>query len=648
MTQSQQNLSEPGRCPLHADTAAAGSSHSGALQGSARQCPVPHAFARTLAADDELVLPKRRRFSSSYSEETPGVRELHIYSGDKEVVFDEPDLFCFGETLLEQTEFRACEAMAWGDQPWSRIQPLLEALIGEGLLKYRTSAEQPRKEGVVPSPLPQAESPIARTWLECEQLTLEIGGRAVELGYLELVVPIYRIVHPMLDQDGRQVGEANVFPASLRLDIATEWRACQYPGSRYQDEFPMNVSALKAMTRHWKPMMGVLALLRRQYLAYFRSCHGRLTLGDVERLCNIALVLPTYLAMRTRHPLQNGELSPVLSSLFRVTDGLRLTAHTRMVPIVNGTPPQAPATAATAAGLYDHAEQSAGFLSTHGVCAGPRAMIDEFIQVVVDGKQVEGADSVALDAQVEGVLNELPEVFEYGLRGLQAYVVSQALFSIVARAYESVSELLQTSASAAPDTLDPSAADGRGLRRERFRARIARRMKQLLLGTFLGREEDRAAYYRLHEDSYEQAELALSGRLSSQARDLQPSERFQSLLTPRPCATARTALDTLRVLLTRRFGAGQLSAELPGRLLDGFQREQAIVRAAERVQARINAVLERPTPRRPLESRDLKVSPLLAGPERVIPDLVEDLAEELRIRVEIESERIAIIDLESA
>jgi len=43
-----------------------------------------------------------------------------------------------------------------------------------------------------------------------------------------------------------------VFPPRLRLDRDTEWRVCQYAGSRYRDDAPMNVTALKAI-KYWKP-----------------------------------------------------------------------------------------------------------------------------------------------------------------------------------------------------------------------------------------------------------------------------------------------------------------------------------------------------------------------------------------------------------
>ena len=74
---------------------------------------------------------------------------------------------------------------------------------------------------------------MPRTWFECEAITRELTGHPLELGYLEAIVPIYRVAHIALDAEGRQVGEANVFPKPLRLDIPTEWRTCPHPGKPF-------------------------------------------------------------------------------------------------------------------------------------------------------------------------------------------------------------------------------------------------------------------------------------------------------------------------------------------------------------------------------------------------------------------------------
>lgn len=88
------------------------------------------------------------------------------------------------------------------------------------------------------------------------------------MAYLELVIPIFRIAHIALDAEGPQVGKANFFPSALRLDVETEW-PCPYPGSRYLDERPMNVTALRSMGHYWPQMMTALFPIRAAYLDHY-------------------------------------------------------------------------------------------------------------------------------------------------------------------------------------------------------------------------------------------------------------------------------------------------------------------------------------------------------------------------------------------
>ena len=78
-----------------------------------------------------------------------------------------------------------------------------------------------------------------------------------------------------------------------------------------------------------------------------------------------------------------------------------------------------PNTAVTSAELYAYAERNALFLSDYGVCAGPKAMIDEFLHVLVDGQPVE-EESRVLDPAIEAALADLDSAFHYGFYGLGA------------------------------------------------------------------------------------------------------------------------------------------------------------------------------------------------------------------------------------
>src|SRR6185312_12166187 len=217
---------------------------------STSACPM------ALGAEEELFFPHHRR---AFLERVEGAEPaLIVHYRELEIEFDEPDLFGFAEQLIAQDRFVAGAATTWGAHyTWPRVRELLEALLARGVLKRGAALENERKSGPRPSPLPAAPATRACTWLDCERLSAELLGQSVELAYLELLVPLHRVAHPALDREGRQVGEANVFPPQLRLDIETQWRSCQYPGSRYQDEFPLNASALRSMQRWWRPVLAL-------------------------------------------------------------------------------------------------------------------------------------------------------------------------------------------------------------------------------------------------------------------------------------------------------------------------------------------------------------------------------------------------------
>ncbi|MBK8086465.1 MAG: hypothetical protein IPK28_23080 [Devosia sp.] len=201
---------------------------------------------------------------------------------------------------------------------------------------------------------------MARSWEDCADITHELAGRAIDPGHLELIVPMFRVAHIALDTDGRQVGEANVFPRPLRLDTPTEWMACPFPGTRYMADRPMNTSALKAMRNHWQQMMAALKLIRARFLERFPAAADRWTLAHVERLAALVLAVPTY--QLVRKGADAAPLHPALSSLFRVTDGLRMATHQMMfIPV--GEPVLPPDSPITAEAIFDYAERNYSFHS---------------------------------------------------------------------------------------------------------------------------------------------------------------------------------------------------------------------------------------------------------------------------------------------
>jgi hypothetical protein len=589
-----------------------------------------------LSAEDRLFVPYRKRMTASYHVNEEGVRELRLDYGVKEVSFDEERLFPFGEQLARSPSFLGREAITWAPgYTWDELAPLLETLLDEGIVRRGEEQEaDPRGGGLVPSPLPPSICPVARSWSaqECESITSDLGKRPVEIGYLEAILSVYRIAHAALDTDDRQVGEANVFPPGLRLDREAEYRVCQYSGSRYRDERPMNVTALKAMIKHWKPMMKVLHLVRAEVLrrlsaAGGRSRSGAWTVGDLHLLASVVLALPAYQLMKGGGRSPQPPLHPVLSSLFRVTDGIRMTTHEMLFLSAERT--RAPGELTSAEELYAFAERNNTFLGDTGVCAGPKAMIDELLAVAIEGAPVEGADDLELAPEVQSLIGELPAAVDYGLLGLQVWGVGRSVWLAMSLAYKALRRVF---------------SEATGTAAERLRDRLDRDWARLDVARIADNHE-RDVHLDVYRDSYEQPWRALAAP--------QGSPSFAARVAPvteRPEHAAVTA--QLRVLFSARFAEADLGgltaahiAELAGILVEYLRSEQAILASVTELTGEINRRLARPAPARPLTVRDLRIAfEMYAGLIGDSPYLFDMLEAELGIYVESTAAAIELVD----
>jgi hypothetical protein len=590
-----------------------------------------------IAPTDRLYVPHRKRMAHAYVTSEAGITELCIYYGAKEVTFDEERLFAFGEQLMARSSFTAESATTWGPgYAWAEVRELLEVLIAEGIIKRAELAggevvEDARGGGPVPSRLPPSQCPVPRAWSDedCEAITRELGGRAVELGHLEAIVPSYRIAHPRLDGDGRQVGEANVYPAGLRLDRETEWRVCQYPGSRYRDDTPMNVTALKAMIKYWKPMMVTLLEVRAEVLQRLVRSRGGWTTGDLHTFARIVLALPTFQHMVAGGSADHPPLHPVLSSLYRITDGIRMTTHDMLFLSAERT--RAPDEAITAAELYGFAERNGLFLSDFGVCAGPKAMIDEFFAAVFDGTPVAGADGIVLPAEVRDLLAQLPAAVDYALLGLQVWGVSRSVWLAMTELYRTLRDVFETATGAAAG---------------RLRARIPEDWRMMVRERIAGDEEFQV-HRVVYADAYEQSWRGLR----SPVGPARIADRIAAC-PERPLHAAIAA--RLRTILDAQLADSDLAgtpavARVVDALVRYLREEQAILASVGELQEAINALLDRRRPTRPLSVRDLRVTFVMhGGPSSAFPYVLDMLEDVLGIRVECTADAIAVSDVPAA
>lgn len=256
-------------------------------------------------------------------------------------------------------------------------------------------------------------------------------------------------------------------------------------------------------------------------------------------------------------------------------------------------------------------------------------MIEEFLNVLVDGRPVEGAESVALDAPVLAALEDLNPAFDYGLYGLQAHAVVFSLWPLMGRTYEQLWTIVEAWSGDNSGTLVG------------FRERLQSQVKFLRTDTLLRTEEWRVSRERVYADMYAQC----AGGLGSASSGETLSER----IAPVWAAHHAYAADQLRTVLRRRFSGTAIAEDpelesLVTRLMDYFRQEQAIVRAACEIQQRINRLLGRTLPTRPFTVSEIDVYHLMLGDVERLPYLVNELAEMLGLRIVVTQDTIDISD----
>ncbi|HEY2028124.1 MAG TPA: hypothetical protein VGH20_02855 [Myxococcales bacterium] len=546
---------------------------------------------------ETLFNTARKRFVPVYGPNEAGVRELVLHVGVKEIRFDEPELFPWAEKLIEQDSFMAGAATTWLEAPleWPRVQGMLEVLVEEGILarskpehvgfEAKDSAWH-RKFLAYDERRPVVDGP--RFWNpDAGAVLREVCGRDVPTGYIESVVGVHRMAHVALDREGRQVGEMNSFPDVLRLRLPVEWKTCGYAGSRFRSEMPMNMTALRSMLAHWKPVLRAVALFREEFLSrYPQLPDGRWKLGELHFAATGILALVGLQLTRWNDPVRDGDLDAVLSSLFRVVDGVRMiSAHLLDLferPMFHDTP----ITPREVAGAAESEDQ---YRSGRGVCAGPQAMIDELIETLMNGKREGGA---AADGPPEAWLADIPKGLDYGLLGCQLQAVVFTIWVRMGLALTRIHEALERS---------PELTQGRV---GQFRELMHVAWSRLQQGrNHLAEQRDFSEpYYRR---MFNNAQRGIRGRVGGPGKDLGVE------LTPPESLLGEDAAGTLGDLFVRAeepaFAAthAPLLRQISRHVLDYLRYERNALRTAEAVQRQINALLERPQPDLPLRGSHL-------------------------------------------
>ena len=542
-----------------------------------------------LQRDELLFIPSRRRLVHDKSKDAEGREELHIFYGPKEIVFDEPELMSFGEQLLLADRFRAEEATGWSagaPHSWETVRDLLEALLEAEILKRvpETASEAnvvrtfPERLGLAP------EDRVPRTFSahedQCPHITQEAHGRAFDLPNLEVVVPVYRVAHSAMDTDGRQVGENNATPRCLFLDLPALRRVCNYAGDRYQADTPMNVTALKLMTKRWPELLSLTEQFRTALLARLPPREGPPCAGDLHLLSVCTLAAVGYVMVRGEHPVPNGELDPGLSGMFRLIDGVRLVT-TEIVRATAGE--QGCATPVDARTIASTAERGAIYHGEFGVCAGPPALIDEYLRVLTG----EMNAPIAVEPDVAARLGDLDAALDYGLLGQQ--------LEAMVRLFGSTQVLLHLRLRDALHGHEPRTALHEALEApiDAAHYRLLRETHPLVETLELELLVNRWIYHRAGEG------------LSPAARvDAIPAEELEAVDASSVDASQRRLGELVAEALPAM--AAPLRDEICAVAAEVFARERRCLRMVARVQATMNQRLRR-AGGRPLTGEDLAV-----------------------------------------
>ncbi|MGA9582451.1 MAG: hypothetical protein WBR13_10840 [Allosphingosinicella sp.] len=586
--------------------------------------------------DDELLFPMSKGAFVQYWEDEETPRELRVYFRDKEIAFDDPAFYSFGETLIKQSSFRAGDALQWGDYEWPKVRQMLQDLIEAEVLKYADEVSdvpaalrhEERETLLMPAKIGEG-----KTWDDAEEIMTMISGRPLETGYIELVIPIFRVAHMYIDQDDRQVGEANVFPPAMRLDRPTLWRTCTYSGTRYQPDLPMNVTALRIMRDQWRHMMVIVRRISDAYRARFPEVDERgWTVGDIERMTVCVLALPTYQVMRVENRVENGKLHPALSSAFRLTDGLRMLMH-HMLFVPFGEPTRSGTTPMTGFEAHQYAERNYSFHTGQGVCAGPPSMVDDFLAVILDRADPKGGWPDKIDPEVQAALDEVEQAVDYGLLGLQAFGSVFSLFPTSTAGHAELREIVN----------GWTRSDSPTLATLRDRCDKIHEVTQDV--GWLKSDAFRKSRLIAYNEMYQKCGFGLTGSYP------EPSlEDIYENVPPLPEALR----EQLKAAFARHFQDLEDGDELFSRLADWLGRFISFVQVATRValdvQFRINALLGRDKPKHTFMGRDLgkyiglDKSVDSKAERKEVPFLIDDIGRVLGITIDITVDEITITD----
>ncbi len=190
------------------------------------------------------------------------------------------------------------------------------------------------------------------------------------------------------DEDGRQLGEANVLPEWFATPLRDSWHPFQGPGARHGH--PYNVDALRQVSQSWDDLLLDAAALRDLYCLRQHREGEPLSARDLYVITAVAVATSGFLLRRGDTPARDGAVPLRASVAFKVLGGMYV-AVSRMLEQghVLLTEPSLDIDV-----FLDYLEAERLLLSPESrACAAPVQMIRQLAGVVLspsDGKPTAG------------------------------------------------------------------------------------------------------------------------------------------------------------------------------------------------------------------------------------------------------------------
>jgi len=165
-----------------------------------------------------------------------------------------------------------------------------------------------------------------------------------------------------------------------------EYRPCPYPGSRYLNERPMNMSALRQTSAHWDEVMDAIAFLRVAYQEVRGGYRGDVM--DIWRVSQLGSALPWFYILR-----QGATCPAYAAALSKATLGVGIWGHRVFVKMLAERKliPRF-----TSQIMLDTAEETGTLVAETEVCAASDKMMLKFFDVfTADGVATTGVGEVA-------------------------------------------------------------------------------------------------------------------------------------------------------------------------------------------------------------------------------------------------------------